>query len=91
MGKFGLVSDCDRDRNGYYISFNIINGLVQIRAWGFNPLNTRQNFIFSDIQSNSFDTNRSNSFHFKLIRYGHYTELSINYTVKVTLVDYTNS
>src|SRR5688572_17872421 len=91
MGKLGLVSDVDKDGNGYFISFNVANGLVQIRVWGFNPLNTRQNFIFNDIQSGFFTTNKKNSFHFKLIRYGHYIELSIDGVVKLTLMDYTYS
>lgn len=51
MGKLGLVCDIDREANGYFISFDVSNGLVKIRAWSFNPLNTRQNFIFTDIQS----------------------------------------
>jgi beta-fructofuranosidase len=91
MGKLGLVTDIDKDGNGYYISFNVINGLVQIRAWGFNPMSTKQNFIFNDIQSNSFATNEANSFWFKLIRFGHYIELSIDHVVKLTLIDYTYS
>lgn len=91
MGKLGLVSDIDNDGNGYFIFFNVANGQVQIRAWGFNPLNTRQNFIFNDIQSNFFTANQKKSFHFKLIRYGHYIELSIDGVVKLTLMDYTYS
>jgi beta-fructofuranosidase len=91
MGKFGLVSDIDKDGNGYFISFNIFNGEVQIRAWGFNPLNTRQNFIFDNIQSGFFDTHEKKSFHFRLIRYGHYIELAIDNVVKLTLMDYSYS
>lgn len=91
MGKLGLVSDIDNDGNGYFIFFNVANGVVQIRAWGFNPLNTRQNFIFNDIQANVFSTNEENRFHFRLIRYGHYIELSIDGIVKLTLIDYTYS
>ncbi len=89
MGKFGLVSDIDPDANGYFISFDISNGLLQIRAWGFNPLNTRHNFIFTDIQSGVFPMNGKKSFNFRLIRYGHYIELSIDGVVKLTLMDYT--
>lgn len=89
MGKLGLVSDIDEEGNGYFISFDVVNGLVQIRAWGFNPLNNRQNFIFSNIQSGIFAISRS--FQFRLIRYGHYIELSIDGTVKLTLMDYTYS
>ena len=89
MGKLGLVTDVDADGNGYFISFNVVNGQVRIRAWGFNPLNTRQNFIFNEIQSGYFAVNGSNSFRFRLIRYGHYIELSIDSMVILTLMDYT--
>jgi beta-fructofuranosidase len=91
MGKLGLVSDMDENGNGYFISFDVVAGLVQIRAWGFNPLNNRQNFVFNNIQSHVFSTNESKSFNFKLIRYGHYIELSVNEAVKLTLMDYTYS
>jgi beta-fructofuranosidase len=91
MGKFGLVTDIDSDGNGYFISFNVANGVVQIRAWGFNPLNNKQNFIFNDIQSSLFATNEENIIEFKLIRYGHYIELSIGDRVTLTLMDYTYS
>jgi beta-fructofuranosidase len=91
MGKVGLVSDIDADGNGYFISFDVTNGLVKIRTWGFNPLNTRENFVFHDIQSGVFKTNQSRSFHFALIRYGNYIELAIDGVVKLTLMDYTFS
>lgn len=91
MGKLGLVSDIDQEGNGYFISFDVVNGLVQIRAWGHNPLNSRENFIFNNIQSGQFTVNENKSFYFKLIRYGHYIELSINDVVKLTLMDYTYS
>jgi len=90
-GKLGLVSDMDDDGNGYFISFDIENGLLQIRAWGFNPLDNRHNFIFNDIQSGVFKVKESRSFHFCLIRYGNYIELSIDGLVKLTLMDYTYS
>ncbi len=91
MGKLGLVSDIDKLGNGYFISFNVSNGLLQIRAWGFSPLNVRKNFIFTDIQSGVFNIDGKNSFHFRLIRYGNYIELSIDGVVKLTLMDYTYS
>ena len=91
MGKLGLVSDIDEEGSGYFISFDVSNGLLQIRAWGFNPLNNRQNFIFNDIQSGVFNMNGNKSFYFRLIRYGNYIELSIDGVVKLTLMDYTYS
>ena len=88
MGKLGLVTDIDAEGNGYFISFDLANGLVILRSWGFNPLNSRQNFIFNEIQSGSFAINGKNSFYFRLIRYGNYIELSIDGFVKLTLMDY---
>jgi hypothetical protein len=79
----------DTEGNGYFISFDVVNGLVQIRAWGFNALNNRQNFIFNNLQAGIFPVKRS--FLFRLIRYGHYIELSIDGAVKLTLMDYTYS
>jgi beta-fructofuranosidase len=89
LGKFGLVLDVDREGNGYYFPFDLVNGFVQIRTWGFNPTNNKQNFIFNNIQSNLFIVDPSLSFRFKLIRYGNYLELSIDGIVKLTLMDYT--
>jgi beta-fructofuranosidase len=91
MGKFGLVSDMDKDGNGYFVSFNVSSGVVQIRAWGFNSLNARHNFIFNELQSNTFTVNEQHSILFRFIRYGHYIELSIDNQVKLTLMDYTYS
>lgn len=92
MGKFGLVTDMDADGSGYFISFDIINGYVQIRKWGYNPLDAKQNFIFSDLQSGFFSPrNEKEVLHFKLIRHGNYIELAIDDVVKLTLMDYTYS
>lgn len=92
MGKLGLVTDMDKDGYGYFISFDVVNGFVQIRSWGFNPQNFRQNFIFSDIQSGFFAPPKEKEpVQFRLIRYGNYIELSINGVIKLTLMDYTYS
>ncbi|MBS1746243.1 MAG: glycosyl hydrolase family 32 [Bacteroidetes bacterium] len=90
MGKLGLVSDVDNDGSGYYFSFDVNNGVVRIRAWGYNPANDRQDFIFNDIQTNVFSVKQT-SFKFRLIRYGNYIELAIDDVVKLTLMDYTYS
>jgi len=92
MGKLGLVTEMDKDGYGYFISFDVMNGFVQIRSWGFNPQNVKQNFIFSDIQSGFFTPPKAKEpIHFRLISYGNYIELSINGVVKLTLMDYTYS
>ncbi len=89
MGKLGLVTDIDQQGNGYFISLDVSNGHAEIRAWGFNPLDNRQNFIFNSLQTGSFTVNENKSFRFRLIRYGNYIELSLDGVVKLTLIDYT--
>lgn len=91
MGKLGLVSDIDADGNGYFISFDVQNGLLQIRAWGFNPQNVRQNFIFNELQVGVFKMNEENTFYFRLVHYGNYIEFSMDGEVKLSLIDYSFS
>lgn len=89
MGKLGLVTDIDQNGNGYFISLDVSNGHTEITAWGFNPLDNRQNFIFNNLQAGNFTTNEAKTYRFRLIRYGSYIELSIDGVVKLALVDYT--
>lgn len=91
MGKLGLVCDMDEEGNGYFISFDITHGSTNIRTWGFNPKDNRNNFIFNNIQTAFFTMTAPNSLHFSLIRYGNYFELSVNGVVKLTLMDYSFS
>jgi len=88
MGKCGLILSEGDDGCGYYISLDFKSGYVQIRAWGFNPDDPQNNFVFKNLQTNQFIPNSNYSLDFKLIRYGHYIELSINDIVKLTLIDY---
>ncbi len=89
LGKFGLILDADKEGNGYFIPFDFVNGYVMIRSWGFNPVDNRQNFIFSGLQSNLFNPGKKRTLHFRIIRYGNYIELAIDDVVKLTLMDYT--
>jgi beta-fructofuranosidase len=59
-----------------------------LRSWGYNPENNRQNFIYSNLQSNVCPVPASGAIRFKLICYGNYIELSVNNEVKLTLMDY---
>ena len=88
MGKLGIVTDADNNGSGYFISFDVSNGVVQADAWGHDPVNFRRDFIFDTIQLNVFAINPNRSFRFRLIRYGHYIELSIDGIVKITMMDY---
>jgi beta-fructofuranosidase len=89
MGKLGLVCDADEEGNGYFISLDVANGIVQIRAWGYNPTNDKSNFVFNNIQTHLFASKASKTYWFRLIRYGHYIEFAIDDIVKLTLIDYT--
>lgn len=88
MGKCGLVLSQDEDGSGYYLSLDFKSGYVQIRAWGFNEADPQNNFVFKNLQTNQFVVNPNYEVRFKLIRYGHYIELSIDDVVKLTLIDY---
>lgn len=88
MGKLGLVTDADDEGSGYYFSFDVVNGHIQVRAWGYNPDDYKSNFIFITLQDNFFLVSDTFSYHFQLIRYGGYIELSIDGIVKITLADY---
>ncbi len=88
MGKLGLVTDMDEDGSGYYYSFDVVNGHIEVRAWGFNEADIRSNFNFKVLQDNSFTINPRYTYHFKLIRFGNYIELAIDGLVKLTLIDY---
>lgn len=89
LGKCGLLLNVDEEGNGYYLSLDFVSGYVQIRAWGFNDTDVRNNFVFKNIQTNQFSRiSDAYSIDFKLIYYGHYIELSINGIVKLTLVDF---
>ncbi len=88
MGKFGLTVCTDEEANGYYISFDLINGLVQFRAWGYNANNQKKNFVFENIQSNTITVPHDRAVDFRLIVFGNYLELSVDGVVKITLIDY---
>lgn len=87
LGKCGLVFDCDEQGNGYYVSLDCVQGLVQIRSWGSNPGNIYMDYQYLNLQTNVFKPNPKLQYSFKLIRYGHYVELSIDGEVKLSLVD----
>ncbi len=91
LGKCGLFCNLDEFGNGYFIAFDVVNGVVKIRSWGSNESDLKQDFIFNDLQSNVFAVPDQRTFQFKLIRYGSYIELSIDGVVRLTLIDYTFS
>lgn len=92
LGKGGFVLNMDDQGNGYFISIDFVSGYIEIRNWGFNPNDVKNNFIFNNLQANQFKPRKEDySLHFKLIHYGSYIEFSIDGEIKLTLIDYTNN
>ena len=87
VGKCGLVLNTNEDGDGYYISLDTVQGFAQIRAWAKLPENIYKDYIFDNIQTNSFAPNEQLEYRFQLIRYGHYIEFSIDGVVTLSLVD----
>ncbi|MCG8402995.1 MAG: recombinase family protein, partial [Firmicutes bacterium] len=87
-GKCGLVFRTDDEGHGYYISMDMIKGLVQLRAWGeARSLLSRQAFSFRPLQSAHFISDRVGPWELRLIAYGPYLEFSVNDYVLLSLVD----
>ncbi len=86
-GKCGLFFNGDEHGNGYYISLDVVQGYVQIRAWGCDPDNIMKDYVFENLQTNIFPPSETLTHEFRLIRYGHYIEFSIDGIVRLALVD----
>lgn len=88
-GKLGLVFNANDSADGYYISIETYNRLAKIRAWSQRPENVHKDYLFEELQTNSFHFKESlpDSFEFTLIRYGRYIELCVNDIVVLTLID----
>ena len=88
-GKCGLILNLGEDGSGYFISLDVVNGFAQLRAWGVNEDDPREDYIFRTLQSNHFTIDPRMTYTFKLINYGSYIEFSLNDRVILSLVDYT--
>lgn len=89
LGKGGLVMNVDNEGNGYFISIDFVSGYVEIRNWGFNETDIKNNFVFKNLQANQFKPCKEDyCINFKLIRYGSYIEFSIDGEIKLTLIDF---
>jgi len=87
-GKCGLVLRLNDDRDGYYVSLDLIKGIAQIRAWGSNPDGAvEEAFIYRPLQANYFVTCELRPYRFELIAFGNYIELSIDNNVLLSLAD----
>jgi beta-fructofuranosidase len=87
-GKCGLVLRMDDNSDGYFISLDLIKGLIQIRAWGNNPGGgIERAFIYRPLQANYYVTGGVRSPSFELIAFGDYIELSVDGRVLLSLAD----
>ena len=87
LGKCGFVFDSNSEGEGYYISLDVVQGFVQIRAWGGNPVDIHKDYVFENLQTNNFPPRDNRRYEFQLIRYGAYIEFSIDGVVRLSLVD----
>lgn len=90
-GKCGFVLRVGEESDGYFVSLDLIKGLVQIRAWGNNPGGgIEEAFIYHSLQANYFvTTGEPRPCRFELIAFGDYIEMSIDGDVQLTLADET--
>jgi len=87
LGKCGIYFNGTHDGDGYFISLDVVNGFVQIRAWAQNLSDPHHDYVFENYQTNNFTPNDSHEHDFELIRYGEYIEFSIDGTVVLSLVN----
>ena len=88
-GKCGLVLRMSEETDGYFISLDLIKGVVQARASGSNPGGGIEDaFIYQQLQANYFRAKRENlRYEMQLIAYGQYIELSLDGRILLTFAD----
>lgn len=88
-GKCGLVLRMSEETDGYFISLDLIKGVVQARASGRNLGGGIENaFVYQPLQANYFRAKRENlRYEMQLIAYGQYIELSLEGRVLLTFAD----
>jgi beta-fructofuranosidase len=87
-GKWGFVIHLNENTDGYFISMDLIKGLVQCRAWGERPDGGIEGaFRYEPLQSNFFVSRGDKAYDMELISFGKYIELSIDGYVMLSLAD----
>lgn len=87
-GKFGMVFRSDPEANGYFVSLDMVNGIVQIRAWGVRGEGKFEDaFRYESLQEHHFPPNPNQVYDFELIAYGAYFEFSVGGFVVLSLID----
>jgi beta-fructofuranosidase len=87
-GKFGMVFRSDREANGYFVSLDMVNGIVQVRAWGIKGEGKFEDaFRYESLQEHHFLPHPKRAYDFELIAYGGYIEFSVGGIVVLSLID----
>ena len=88
-GKCGLVLRMNEQTDGYYISLDLVKGLVQARASGHNPGGgIERAFIFEPLQANYFvSEGGTRPYAMQLIAFGGYIEFSLDGQVLLSFSD----
>ena len=88
QGKCGLALRLNDNKDGYFVSLELVKGLAQIRAWGNNPDGgIEEAFIYEPLQVNYFVAGGMRPHPFELIAFGDYIELSDRRSVLLSLAD----
>jgi beta-fructofuranosidase len=89
QGRCGLVLRMSDQTDGYFISLDLVKGVVQARASGSNPEgDIEESFIWRNLQANYFVAKRDSArYEMELIAYGRYIELSLDGEVLLTFAD----
>jgi beta-fructofuranosidase len=88
-GKCGIVFRVDEEGNGYYISLELVKGLVQLRAWSMGDYerDIEAAFRYDQLQAAYYVTDNKPAAAIELVVYGEYLELSIAGYVLISLAD----
>jgi beta-fructofuranosidase len=90
-GKCGMVLHLDEDGDGYYISLDLLKGIVQIRAWGHKRGQeaekvSEEAFYYEQLQAAHY-TPADGVYPFQLLAYEQYVEFSFHGRILLTLAD----
>ena len=90
-GKCGLVLHLDEAGDGYYLSLDLLKGIVQIRAWGHKEEHeekkvSEEAFYYDQLQAAHYIPDEG-VHPFELIAYEQYLEFSFHGRILLTLAD----
>ena len=88
-GKCGIVFRlCRETHDGYYLSFDLMKGVAQLRAWGTDSDATGENLMqFKTLQAGYWYNPTPGKAEIQLVGFGSYLEVSIDDRVVLSLAD----